>query len=75
VLDEAWLELDSARRTNKPSLNLPIKARGSTSPLDEARKPARRLDVIKKFAITFANNVIFHSYKQQLSIDTSITEL
>jgi hypothetical protein len=70
---EARLGLDSARRSDKPSLNLPIKARGSTSPLDEACKPARRLDGIKKFAMTFVKNVIFHNYKQQLNINTSIT--
>jgi hypothetical protein len=43
-LDKAWLGLGSARRTDKPSLNPPIKAQGSTNPLDDARKPARRLD-------------------------------
>jgi hypothetical protein len=52
-LDKAWLGLDSARRSDKPSLNLPIKARGLTSLLDEARKPARRLDAIKRFAAAF----------------------
>jgi hypothetical protein len=35
----------------KPSLNLPDKARGSTSLLNRARKPARRLDVIKEIVI------------------------
>jgi hypothetical protein len=65
--------LGSARRFDEPSLNLPIKTRGSTSPLDEACKSARRLDEIKKFAMIFAKNVIFHKYKQQLNINTSIT--
>jgi hypothetical protein len=59
-LDKARLGLDSARRLGKPSLNLATEARGSTSQLGEARKPARRLDVIKKIAITFTKIVRFH---------------
>jgi hypothetical protein len=48
----------------KPSLNLVTKARGSTSQLGEARKPARRLDKIKTFAITYTKIVRIHTYKQ-----------
>jgi hypothetical protein len=53
-LVEARLGLDLARRAGKPSLKHGIKVRGSTSPLEEACKPARRLDVIKKFFMTYA---------------------
>jgi hypothetical protein len=48
----------------KPSLNLATQARGSTSRLSEACKPARRLDEIKKFAMTFAEIVRIHSFIQ-----------
>jgi hypothetical protein len=65
---EAWLGLDKARlglslawSLYKPSLNPAIQARFSTSQLGEACKLARRLDVIKKFVITFAKYVIFHN--------------
>jgi hypothetical protein len=50
---------------DKPSLNLATEARGSTSQLGEACKPARRLDVILKIAMTFLKIVRIHSFEQE----------
>jgi hypothetical protein len=53
----------------KPSLNLATQVRGSTSQLDETCKPAQWLDKIKKFAITFAEIVRIHNFKQDIDYD------